>query len=351
MMMTRIRLIALLFAAAPVFFACAGKGAAAPDEKAAGASGPAVSEALISGNGGPGRAGDMDPAQIPEALEELAEMERTGGYIPGLGLTESNLREKAGDYAGAVLAVFKELAWAYSLGAGGVTRSAIDEGLSRMLDPAAAGQFSPAAGEEIRAAVRGIRAFCQGRWEEAEGQLREIYREADADAFSRWMLLVCEMERALREGSGRENRSAYGSIRARYDSFPEYWYRGARNFPPAMAGGYAERCINLAPAGPYAAECRIILAQTMGLNSADASALRTRLEIEALISGARNQGNPELLSELLPLTALPDNPSTLYASGAMRALAAEGPFKDWFSREAEKATGRLAERLLYISRG
>ncbi|MDR2072102.1 MAG: hypothetical protein LBP60_01525 [Spirochaetaceae bacterium] len=350
-MVTRTSLIVLLVVAAPVFFSCAGKKAATPHGGAVDTSGPAVSGLVVQGDNSLGRPGEPDISQIPAALEELAEMERTGGYIPGLGLAESNLREKAGDYAGAVMAVFKELSWAYSLGAGGVTRTAIDEGLTGLLDPAISEQFSSVAREEMNAAVHAIQAFCQGHWEEAEEKLRDIYRNADADAFSRWMLLVCEMEKVPGEGPSRENRSAYGSIRARYDSFPEYWYRGARNFPAAMAGDYAERCINLAPAGPYAAECRIILAQTMGLNSADAVALRTRLEIEALISGAINQGNPELLSDLLPLAALPDNPSTLYASGAMRALAAGGPFKDWFSREAEKATGRLAERLLYISRG
>ncbi|MDR2144089.1 MAG: hypothetical protein LBP29_06950, partial [Treponema sp.] len=43
------------------------------------------------------------------ALDELAELERSGGFVPGLGLAESNLREASGDYAGAVLAVYKEL--------------------------------------------------------------------------------------------------------------------------------------------------------------------------------------------------------------------------------------------------
>ncbi|MDR2143154.1 MAG: hypothetical protein LBP29_02145, partial [Treponema sp.] len=42
-------------------------------------------------------------------LDELAELERSGGFVPGLGLAESNLREASGDYAGAVLAVYKEL--------------------------------------------------------------------------------------------------------------------------------------------------------------------------------------------------------------------------------------------------
>jgi uncharacterized membrane protein YhfC len=89
----------------------------------------------------------------------------------------------------------------------------------------------------------------------------------------------------------------------------------------------------------------------MGLQPENAPALKTRLEIEATVTQAVNQRNPELLSALLPLAALPDNPSTLYASGAMRALAGESLFRAWFTAEAGKARGRLAERLLYISRG
>ncbi|MDR2211192.1 MAG: hypothetical protein LBO65_07010 [Spirochaetaceae bacterium] len=348
-MLRRVPLV-LLAPMVPVLFSCAGKKtAAAPAEERAEHPTPVLAGAAVPGNGGPGRGGNVDISQIPGALEELAEMERTGGYTPGLGLAESALREKTGDYAGAVMAVFKELSWAYSLGAGGVTREAIDEGLKRLADPEVLGQFPQEAWEEVKAAVEAIGDFCQGRWKEAEEGLQRLYGAAEADGFPRWMLLVCGIETS--EGAGPENRSSYGAIRARYGFFPEYWYRGARNFPGAAAGDYAERCINLAPAGPYAAECRTILAQTMGLDSADASVLRTRLEIERVVSGAVERGDPELLADLLPLAGLPDNPSTLYASGAMRSLAADGTFRDWLSRKAEKAKGRLAERLLYISRG
>ncbi|MDR2662834.1 MAG: hypothetical protein LBC31_07555 [Treponema sp.] len=315
------------------------------------------------------------PESLPAALEELAELERSGTFVPGLGLAESNLREQAGDYAGAVLAVFKELSWAYALGLGGtaggnsggagnggVTREAIREGLTRLLEPETRQRFSETGRRQTEAAVAAILAFFDGRWKEAEEQLRALYRGED-DSFSRWMLLVCALETAGETGD-REARSAYGAIRARYAAFPEYWFRAARAFRGgagyadgagyaggAIAADYAERCINLAPSGPYADECRIILAESMGLGSADAPAVKTRLEIEAAVSGAVNQGDPGLLAELLPLMALPDNPSTLYASGALRALAQEGPFRAWFLREAERSQGRRAERLLYISRG
>ncbi|MCL1928592.1 MAG: hypothetical protein FWG07_07355 [Treponema sp.] len=306
----------------------------------------------------PGR--DVPPDNgilLPAALDDLAELERSGGFVPGLGLAESKLREDAGDYSGAVLAVYKELSWAYAMGAGDVTKESIRQGLEKLLEENTA--FGPEAHKEIAAAVRAILAYFDGRYDIAEELLTKLYgKETEVDSFSRFMLLVCALEKGTAE---RDERSTYGAIRARYAGFPEYWYRYARSEnasgksildeSPNAASAHAERCINLAPEGPYAAECRIILAKSMGLKTEDAPVLKTRFEIDAAVTTAVNQRNPNLLLPLLPLAALPDNPSTLYASGAMRALAGESLFRIWFSAEAEKARGRLAERLLYISRG
>ena len=51
-----------------------------------------------------------DTVNIPQLLDEIAELERAGVYKRGMGFAESSLRERSGDYAGAVLAAFKELA-------------------------------------------------------------------------------------------------------------------------------------------------------------------------------------------------------------------------------------------------
>jgi hypothetical protein len=319
----------------PVLIACAGKPAELP---AAEAGEPGAELAEIEAKP------QLKP--LPEALDELAEMERSGAFVPGIGLAESKLREEAGDYAGAVLAVYKELSWAYSVGAADVGREQIRQGLEKLLKPEA--PFPEGARGEIAASVRAILAYFEGRYDEAEKSLVALYgKETEADSFSRYMMLVCALEKG---SAGREEKSMYGVIRARYMGFPEYWYHLAR-LESAEAAVHAERCINLAPSGPYAAECRNILAKAMGLKTEDAAVLKTRMEIEAVITGAVNMRNPEMLSTLLPLVALPDNPSTLYASGAMRALAGETVFGAWFAGEAEKARGRLAERLLYISRG
>jgi hypothetical protein len=277
-------------------------------------------------------------------LEEIAELERSGGFVPGLGLAESNLRESSGDYAGAVLAVYKELSWAYGRGEGGVTREAVAAGLGSVLE------LGPGAAE----AARAVLAFFEGRWKEAGTLIEQLFaEETETDAFSRWMLLVCAMEQG---DLSREIRGEYSAIRARYAAFPEYWYRGARCFRipgtvVSTAGAYAERCINLAGNGPYAPECRAILAETAGLGGKDGGAIKTQAEIELLVETALRNSRPELLAGLLPLVELPDNPYTIYASGALRALAADEKFRAWFSSQAANAKGRLAERLLYISRG
>jgi hypothetical protein len=118
-----------------------------------------------------------------------------------------------------------------------------------------------------------------------------------------------------------------------------------------IAAEYAERCISLAPAGPFAKECRNILAASAGLDPRDGASLKSLAEIEGLLSRAVSGEDPALLSDLLPLISLPDNSYTVYAVGALRALADAPLFRDYLEALAEKSSGRLAERLRYICRG
>jgi hypothetical protein len=281
------------------------------------------------------------------ARDAIAEIERSGGFTRGMGLTESVLRENAGDYGGAVMAAYKELSWIYSYGE--TDRDALTEGLRRILRLYGEDNSVPEEKEKALLAARGALAFLAEDWAGAEEVLGPLFAaEEEPDAFSRWMLLVC----ALEGGDGsRATRMAYGAIRARYLNFPEYWYRGARSFPGNAAAEYAERCINLSPQGPFAPECRAILAVHAGLDNADGEAIRSAAEIDTVITESLALGKTELLAELFPLIALPDNPYTLYASGALRGLAASEPFKSYFASELRQRSGRLAERLRYISRG
>jgi hypothetical protein len=290
----------------------------------------------------PDRGGRGSFPWFGKTLEEFTELERSGAYTGGMGIAESVLREDAGDYAGAALAAYKELSWMYSHGL--ITKETVETGLKNVV--------ILKTGEQERGAVltaQGLLAFVGGRWEEAEQTLAPLFGGDDEpDSFARWLLLICALEK---EPADRSAGAAYGAIRARYSSFPEYWYRGARVFSGRIAGDYAERCINLAPAGPFAGECRGILAVSLGLDPQDGASLKSLAEIDNLLARAVAGGSPELLSGLLPLISLPDNPYTVYAAGALRTLAELPKFRNYFEEAARKSSGRLAERLTYICGG
>ena len=291
---------------------------------------------------GAGFTGDRE--SILRSLDELADLERAGSWFAGMSLAESSLRENAGDLSGAVAAVYKELAYAFGMGF--IQKNDIELCLLNIL-----GAKSE---NEVVSAANAILAFIRGQWQEASDSLTQLFIQSEEpDGFENWMILVCalESERTLESATSRRSVSAYKAIRARYAQFPEYWYRGARVFSGAAAAEYAENCINLSPEGPFAGECRAILAVYTGLKTEDGSSIKTKKEIETAISQSINTGNPELLDFLLPLIGLPDNPYTVYAIGALRALTSVPNFRDYFTRQAAVSRGRLTERLLYISRG
>jgi hypothetical protein len=286
-----------------------------------------------------------DAAALGRALEEIAEIERSGGFVRGMGLAESGLRENAGDYAGAVAAAYKELAFAY--GGGFIQRDALETGLGNVLALGESGNAD--AGRAATRTAEGILAFTRGQWDEAATILGSLFDEReDPDGFARWMILAAALEI---DREDRQAGAAYRAMRARYAQFPEFWYRGARAFAGAIGAEYAERCIGLAPDGPFAAECRDILARFAGLAGGDGLHLKSKFEIEALISRSLSEGKPEMLAPLMPLISLPDNPYTFYAVGALRALAAVPQYRDYFNGMASGSGGRLAERLAYICRG
>ncbi|MDR1787651.1 MAG: hypothetical protein LBR16_04290 [Treponema sp.] len=276
-------------------------------------------------------------AEPAENLDQLIEVERSGGYVKGLGILESGIRERAGDFFGAVLATFKELCWAR--GYGGVSAEDIERGMNAIIQ-GFTGRGT--ASEQTAAAAKGAIAFLKGDWPEAR-RLLEAARDAELeiDGFAHWMLLVCALEEG---GALRQERSDYGAIRARFQLFPEYWYRGARAHAGIVAAGYAEQCINLNPQGPFAAECRTIIARSLGPDIPGEDLL-SKGEIDTLIAEAVKAEEPARLRGLFPLISLPDNAYTGYALSALEPLCARPAFRAFFASSAAGAGGRLAERL------
>ena len=290
-------------------------------------------------------------AEIADTLQRIAEIERSGVYIPGLALTESALRERAGDFSGAAVAAYKELSWAYAYGA--ASKAEVEEGL---LNTIVALQDS---GRQLAIdALRGCLAFAREEWAQAEKLLKRVFSpNEEADSFLRWMLLVCAIEQEATESEAATLRSAYGAIRGRYSQFPEYWHRGARAFSGRdgeIAAAYAEQCINLSPRGPFALDSRKLLAAHFGISSNrgnEHSALLTKAEIENIIRNSVSINDPDILKELIPLLALPENPLTLYALGALKVLSSVPEYRIFFMKEAQTYSGRLGERLNFLSRG
>jgi hypothetical protein len=339
----------------------------------------------------------QDPAlqgreELTEALDSLAETERSSGFRTGMGLAESGLREEAGDYAGAVIAAFKELLYAYGYGvlraeqlrsgleavlssrggSGGFEEAALSDGRSGAEAPLAEAEARVTA--DVRASALAALAFFEGRWKEAAERLAVFCTGEEPDSFAQWMFLVSLLESGLLKGGPEDRRglesrtdgpppedaennvfgesrravlSKYSAIRARYANFPAYWYHLA-----LVSGEGAERCVDLAPQGPYAGACRKILAENCGLQgAAAAAALRTKKEIENAVSAALAQGSAVFLEELFPLLSLEDNPFTLYALGALNAVSAAPLFRDYFTAKGRESPGRLGERLRYIAGG
>ena len=292
-----------------------------------------------------------------DSLDKIAELERSGRFSPGLGFAESTIREKAGDYAGAVVAAYKELSWSYAFSdarsSNPVTINQIKEGLNSVLALSEGNtdlNKADVSKRDTEAAATAVLCFLDGKWEEAGDLLGALFSEdEEIDSFSQWMILVCSFEQ---KDASRTVRSKYAAIRSRYEYFPEYWHRLAR-FLDDEGGKMdaAERCILLAPYGAYALECRSMLAGIFGINTSRSSAILIRSEIERAITSSVASRDAELLRPLFPLLELPDNPYTMYAIGALQALSAEPSYKNFFVKEAGRSSGRLNERLVYISKG
>ena len=286
-------------------------------------------------------------------LDLIAEIERGGAFFPGLGFYESSLREAAGDFAGAALAAYKELSFAY--GFGNLTGEQVESSLRSALiaiNVRAGGELEASTAEFMGAmALSGCIAFHNEDWEEAERYfsiIKEWYEEPDS--FLNWIIMVIALEQA-KDG----NVSGYSAIRSRYTQFPEYWFRGAKAFTamgsdPNIAVMYAEHCINIKTDGPFASPSRRILAIHSGLMPVSEiyEKLFTRGEIEDKIQRSLKENNPNHLDELLLILSLPDNPYTFFALGAMSSILPNPQFQTYFQDIVLISEGLLKDRLLYL---
>ncbi|GMO56910.1 MAG: hypothetical protein Ta2G_16620 [Termitinemataceae bacterium] len=289
---------------------------------------------------------------LAQQLSMIAEVERSGGFTPGMGVKESSLLEAEGNMSGAVAAAYKELVWAYSYSDiskkrsdNNVSKKSMKDGILKVIE------LDKENETQVNAA-RAMLLFNEEKFEEALIALNSVYENSSSldepDSFVQWMILVCKLQSGV---ESKIDKDLYSMMRSRYASLPAYWFYGTKSYSAGINADYAERCINLNPDGPYAPDSRIILAAYAGLDKNDAPKIMSRKEIEDTIRDSLSAENPSALGTLLPLISLRDNPFTLYATGALRSIAEGGgtAYKNWFSIAAESASGRLQERLRYIT--
>lgn len=281
-------------------------------------------------------------AELAE-LAELAEFERRGRYVPGMGLYESSIRQRSGDSLGAVFAAYKDIAYAYGRGELGL------QDVRSRLDLLEAKSTESGSDGTVQAAIKAIRSCLSGDWQAAVPQLAGLGPgTGQQDSFQAWVVLAARLESGTVTAAELER---YSMMQARYALLPEYWYRFYRaQTNVGIRRDSAERCVALAPGGPYSSESRTAIALSYGLERDDGAAILIPAEIEALAALAVRSGEPKRLEALLPVLGLPDNPLTLYAVGTLRGLCSVDVFRIWSVAMASESAGRRAERLRYVSR-
>ncbi|OHD19263.1 MAG: hypothetical protein A2087_09595 [Spirochaetes bacterium GWD1_61_31] len=282
----------------------------------------------------------------------LNETERRQGYQAGSGLVASSYYEQLGLVVPAVFAACADLSQAYATG-----MITIDD-YAGSLNQLAANWMDQSSedGRLVNQSIEAVRLFLASDWAGAEKILANLagYTLHD-DSFQAWMYLVAQIE--LNESRPYQGdqivvydqlATAYGSMMSRYRLLPQYWYYAMRiNLNDSLAIDAAERCINLAPTGPFALLAREALAELWSLPKGAAVGLLTVQEIQDLIQTALADADLEQIKSLFPLLGLADNPATLYALGALQGLADNQIVRQWIQAESAKANGRLAERLRY----
>ena len=282
---------------------------------------------------------DSDPKA---ALAAVIAFQDRLPYEAGTGTVESGLREAMGDFAGAVFAAYKELS--YSLSMGFIDDKAVATGLLGVKTTFEARKEK----DDVFAALACIELWQKKDYKACVQKLSGMKAVLDPSSFGAWMLGACRLSLSPAD---LNILKAYAAEERRYASFPEYWKRAAvalAGVDEAGSRAAAERCIALSPSGPNALPARRILTESFGFPKEDPAKMLIKAEVDSIVYKALVSREPSLLSRLLPLLDLPDNPFTMYALGAMKGIAEDATFASGIAALGKGAGKRVAERIAYI---
>jgi tetratricopeptide (TPR) repeat protein len=278
------------------------------------------------------------------ALEVLRVWPERYGYEVGLGLRESALWEKQGNLGESVLAAAKELE--YARGLGDITVSQAVARLEALEDRLRDSPYGTT-GEALRMA-EALKLFLLQRWRAALSIFRAKSHATDS-AFYRYLVTVCQLEGTMAPNSGVLR--TYASLETVFRDLPSFYYhlwRAMRSNPGyglGTARPVLERCILLAPAGPYAVPSRMEIGRLLGIGPDQGARLLLGPEIEAIAGELGAGADPAVLDPVLALVSMPDNAYSLEGMLMLQQAHRLPAARAYMATKRQSAKGRLRERL------
>jgi hypothetical protein len=267
------------------------------------------------------------------AFEVLENYRENRPYEPGTGLVESACLENLGRYDESVLAALVDVDYQRSRGL--IASEQVIQNLKTLETKIASRGLPPE--KSGLTTVRAATAWVQGDYKKVDFDNNLLAASVDARFF--------RLNAQLRSGRvGDADLKAYANLEARFHDFPSYYlglisyFRDTRkDYKNEGFAALAERLVNLASSGPFAAEGRSAMALAWSVPSDQAPLLLTRTEIDRALPG-----DPKMVK----LLATSDNPSVQYAVVRHQQwAAASAEFRSLLTSLEASSSGRVKERL------
>lgn len=288
----------------------------------------------------------VDAGRLAEAIAILDHYQDTFPYEFGIGILESQCYEKMGDIDRSVVAAYKELEYAHSYGA--VDTREIESNLADLRKRLDDTSWNPKG--QGMAVLDALLAY--GRSDpRAVALLGEAGKLLPGESFLDYARIGLLLESGNPDSG---DIKAYLELERHFKALPSYYarlWRGARRLA-ALSGLDAsmvvEKCIDLAPTGPYAAPSRAELCRLSGIAESYGPRILTDREIGAALADAVGSRNGDALDRLVSLLDTPDNRYAAACQAALREVKSDAFVGGRLQTRLAGANGRLKDRLTYI---
>jgi len=288
----------------------------------------------------------VDSGRLAEAISVLDHFQETFPYEFGIGILESQCYEKMGDIDRSVVAAYKELEYARSYGA--VDAREMESNLADLRRKLADRSWNPKGqGMDVLDAL-----LAYGRSDPRSiALLGEAGKRLPVESFLSYARIGLMLEGGSPDPG---DIKTYLELERHFKALPSYYvrlWRGARRLS-GLSGldesMVVEKCIDLAPTGPYAAPSRAELCRLSGIPESYAPRILTDREIGAALADAVASRNGDALDRLVALLDTPDNRYAAACQAALREVKSDAFVGGSLQARLAGASGRLKDRLTYI---